>query len=58
MHTVARGDTLFRIAKQYGITVNELAEANQINDPTLIYAGQVLIIPGITPPQLALDMPA
>ena len=58
VHTVARGDTLFRIAKQYGVTVNELAQVNHIDDPTLIYPGQVLLIPGITPPQLALDMPA
>ncbi len=55
VHTVEQGDTLFRIAKQYGVTVNELAQANHIDDPTLIYPGQELLIPGITPPQLALD---
>ncbi len=58
VYTVRRGDTMFRIAKQYGITVNELSEANRINDPTLIYPGQELVIPGVEPPQVALDMPA
>lgn len=45
-HTVQSGENLFRIALRYGITVDELAVANGITDPTRIYAGQVLIIPG------------
>lgn len=57
LHTVQRGETLFRIATSYGLTVNDLARANNIADPTLIFAGQQLIIPGIEPPQLALDLP-
>ncbi|MEP7294335.1 MAG: LysM peptidoglycan-binding domain-containing protein, partial [Chloroflexota bacterium] len=58
VHVVQRGQTLFRIAQQYGVTVNDLATINHLADPTLIYAGQELIIPGFEPPQLALDMPA
>ena len=58
IHTVVRGETLFRIATQYGSTVNELAVANGIADPETIYAGQQLIIPGFSVPQLALDLPA
>jgi len=57
IHTVQVGETLFRIATRYGLTVSELARANNINDPTLIYAGQQVIIPGIEAPQLALDLP-
>ena len=53
-----RGETMYRIAKQYGVTVNDIAQANNIADPTLIYAGQELVIPGFEPPQIALDMPA
>jgi hypothetical protein len=37
--------------------VNELATANNITDPSLIFAGQQLIIPGFEPPHLALDLP-
>jgi len=58
IHTVQSGETLFRIATSYGLTVNDLARANSISDPTLIYPGQQLIIPGIEAPQLALDLPA
>lgn len=44
-YTVQPGDTLFSIALRFGLTVDELAQANQITDPSTIYAGQVLIIP-------------
>lgn len=57
VYTVQAGETLFRIATQFGLTVNDLARANNIVDPTLIYAGQQIIVPGIEPPQLALDLP-
>lgn len=57
IHTVQSGETLFRIGLQYDLTVNDLAQANNLLDPTQIYAGQQLIIPGIEPPQLALDLP-
>ncbi len=45
-HVVAPGENLFRIALQYGTTVEALAAANNIADPTHIYVGQVLVIPG------------
>jgi murein DD-endopeptidase MepM/ murein hydrolase activator NlpD len=57
VHTVLSGETLFRIATSYGLTVNDLVQANGIVDPTLIYAGQQLLIPGVEAPQLALDLP-
>jgi murein DD-endopeptidase MepM/ murein hydrolase activator NlpD len=57
IHVVQQGETLFKIATSYGLTVNDLASANSITDPTLIYAGQQLVIPGVEPPQLALDLP-
>ncbi|NDJ52711.1 MAG: LysM peptidoglycan-binding domain-containing protein, partial [Chloroflexi bacterium] len=44
-HTVQPGETLFRIAQQYGVTVDELAFANGITNPDLVFAGQVLTIP-------------
>ena len=57
IHLVVRGETLFRIATQYGVTVNEVAQANNISDPTLIYAGQQLVIPGVEPPQYSAMLP-
>ncbi|MCO5190629.1 MAG: LysM peptidoglycan-binding domain-containing protein, partial [Anaerolineae bacterium] len=45
-HMVRRGETLFRISLQYhGVTWQDIADANNIENPDLIYAGQVLIIP-------------
>jgi murein DD-endopeptidase MepM/ murein hydrolase activator NlpD len=58
VYVVQGGETLFRIATRYGLTVNDLASANGIADPTVIYVGQQLIIPGVEPPQLAFDLPA
>lgn len=47
-HVVQAGENLFRIALRYGLTVDVLAAANGISNPTQIYAGQVLIIPSGT----------
>jgi murein DD-endopeptidase MepM/ murein hydrolase activator NlpD len=58
IYTVQPGETLFRIATSYGLTVNDLSRVNNITDPTLIYVGQQLIIPGLEAPQLALDLPS
>ena len=44
-HTVKRGDTLTSIAKKYGVTVNELAKANNITNVNVIRTGSVLTIP-------------
>ena len=43
-YTVKRGDTLGRIAAQYGTTVQEIAQINGIQNVNLIYPGQVLRI--------------
>lgn len=44
-YTVQSGDTLGSIASRYGVTVDALAEANNIDNPNLIAVGQVLTIP-------------
>jgi N-acetylmuramoyl-L-alanine amidase len=43
---VAVGDTLMRIAHQYGTTVDALATANNLADPNRVVIGSVLKIPG------------
>lgn len=49
-YTVVRGDTLSRIAARFGTTWQAIAAANNLANPNLIYAGQVLIISGGTVP--------
>lgn len=41
-YTVRRGDTLSKIALSYGITVNQIVEWNNIQNPNLIYPGERL----------------
>ncbi|NPV09542.1 MAG: LysM peptidoglycan-binding domain-containing protein [Anaerolineae bacterium] len=47
-HVVRAGENLTSIARRYGTTVQALAEANGIVNPSAIYIGQVLVIPGAT----------
>lgn len=48
-HTVTPGDTLYDIAGRYGVSWDQVAEANGLSAPNQIYAGQVLKIPADTP---------
>lgn len=43
-YTVKRGDTLFKIANRYGVSVESIVQRNNIKNPNLIYPGQVLKI--------------
>ncbi|KAK0647116.1 CVNH domain-containing protein [Cercophora newfieldiana] len=47
--TVQAGDTLRGIARQVGAEFDEIARVNGIQNPDLIYPGQVLNIPGAAP---------
>jgi LysM repeat protein len=42
-HTIARGETLYRLSKQYGVTVNQLKEWNNLRS-NMIYTGNQLIV--------------
>jgi LysM repeat protein len=44
--TVSRGDTLSAISSRCGVSVEELMEANGINDPRALQVGATLSIPG------------
>jgi membrane-bound lytic murein transglycosylase D len=44
-HTVARGDTLWKIAQRYGTTTHEIAEANRISTRKSLSVGMALVIP-------------
>ena len=43
-YTVRRGDTLSGIARRFGVSVNYLVTANNIQNPNLIFPGQILIV--------------
>ena len=45
-HVVVAGDTLYRIANEYGVSVGRLIAANQLSDPRELRVGQTLTIPG------------
>lgn len=45
-HSVVRGDTMWRISRSYGISLEELIKANpQVKNPDLIYPGDILEVP-------------
>jgi LysM repeat protein len=45
-YTVKAEDTLYDIAQRFGVSVDELMEANEITDPASLSIGQKLVIPG------------
>jgi len=47
-HLVEPGQTLWRIARTYGVPLEEIARANNIKDATSIKAGRHIFIPGAT----------
>ncbi|MFQ5855701.1 MAG: LysM peptidoglycan-binding domain-containing protein [Anaerolineae bacterium] len=49
VYTVKAGDTLFSIARQFGTTVSDIAQANGITNVNQIFAGQKLVIPNCEP---------
>lgn len=49
-HVVAKGDSLWSIAKKYGITVDELAAANQLAKSATLRLGQSIVVPAKAAP--------
>ena len=50
VHIVQAGETLFRIALNYGISLAALADANGLSAPYLIHAGNEIVFPGSNAP--------
>ena len=50
---VQSGDTLSSIAQRFGVSVDQIAQANSIQDVSLIRAGQQLVIPAATGAQMS-----
>lgn len=45
VHTINKGDTLLKIAKEYSSTIETIAATNNIKNLDLIYTGDILAIP-------------
>ncbi len=48
LHIVQSGQGLFEIADLYGVSANDIAQANGLTDNDLLRVGQELIIPGVS----------
>ncbi len=50
-YTVQPGDSMWSIARRFGVTLDALIAANpQIPNPSLIFPGQIVCVPGSRPP--------
>jgi LysM repeat protein len=49
-YVVQWGDTVYSIARRFGVPPQAIIQANHLINPNLIRAGQVLIIPTLPPP--------
>ncbi len=49
-HTVAKGETLTQISKQYGVSVEDIEQLNKIGDAKKLQAGQTIKIPASPAP--------
>ena len=47
MYVVKPGNTLTQISRLYGISIESIVQLNDIKNPNLIFAGEVLRIPVI-----------
>jgi lipoprotein NlpD len=56
-YLVQKGDTLYGIAFEHGVDVNELVELNNIDNPSSIKIGQQLSIPVVAPSKTSESKP-
>lgn len=45
IYVVKAGDSVYKVAQQYGITTNDIVYANQLANPDRLAVGQALVIP-------------
>ena len=55
-HQVARLETVWRISKMYGVSVEDIMAANRLKDPSSISVGQKLLIPKATEPRSVIPL--
>ncbi len=59
-YIVQNGDTLYRIALRYGVTMRELERLNDLPNPNLVSVGQAIVIPKsdtLVKPGIVVDSP-
>lgn len=44
IHVVRPGDTLFQIAREYGVSMDRLLQDNQLPDPSKLVVGQTIVV--------------
>lgn len=47
-YVVKKGDTVYKIAKRFGTTMQAIILENNLRNPSLIYPGQILLIPTVS----------
>lgn len=57
-HIIAPGEWLSTIAWKYGLTIDRLVQHNQISNPNLIFAGQVISVPTAAPASVTEPTPS
>ena len=57
-HTIVKGDTLYMIAKKYGVTLDALMKANPSMDPYNLRVGDIICVPIPTPTPMPSPMPS
>ncbi len=57
VHTVQRGENLYRISLQYGVSMDAIIQANNLTNPGHIFAGQQLVIPNFDPTPTIVENP-
>lgn len=48
-YVVKKGESLWQISKKFKISLNELLIANDLNDKSIVKAGDKIVIPGVKP---------
>ncbi len=56
-HDVQAGETLSSIAHHYGVDYSALVRVNHLNNPSFIWVGQRLVIPGYQPEPVQIQPP-
>ncbi len=51
IHVVKQGETVYRIARTYGLEVRDLLEVNDLSDPRQLKVGMELFVPGARGPR-------